>query len=663
MRHRLLLLLLVILCVPAFLHAQALGYSDRDVGGIEVDIAKSASNAAFDPQSIRSQLKTTEGKPFTQLDFDQDLKQLSQDFDKVEPELTVRGDKVYIVLHLWPKPAIRSITFEGNHSFRSAKLLKELDIKTGALFERHVFNLAFHKLRAYYIKKGFFEAKLSYVAVPDPNTNDVDIQVNIDEGRSGRVKKLRFNGLTNKEQLELVKQIHTKQYEFLSSWLSKAGTYQEEAVEQDRYIVLNFLHDQGYADAQVKLDLQDTEDGSGINLTFEIVKGPIYKVNQVSISGNTLFTEEQIRKALNLKPGDLYSPEQLRKSVESVNTLYGSKGYIEAVANIEPRLVPDQPLFDLNITITEGEQFKVGMVRVFGNESTQQRVILHESQVCPGEVFDTRKLQYTEAVLQNIGYFEHVHAYAVRSPQENDLGPQYRDVYIEVQEQQTGSIGVFGGLSTIDNLNGGVELTEQNFNIRGLMRVPKCGLGSLRGGGEYLRARLNIGKKQRSIIVSWTKPFFNDTRWVVGVDLERSISNLISNKYSIRSYSLGLHATYPCNKFVRFGPHYRARYVNTNISRDLQKSSMRHLPMEVPGSIKHNSNARPKATALYLPSAGHGPMTLWTSFAPVVFAPSSKVRWPVWVGASASSHLRILTPTTTRCGEVPYSRRAMTLAS
>ena len=47
--------------------------------------------------------------------------------------------------------------------------------------------------------------------------------------------------------------IVTKEYNLFTSWLTNQGTYNEEAVQQDQFTILNYLQNEGYADAKVEI--------------------------------------------------------------------------------------------------------------------------------------------------------------------------------------------------------------------------------------------------------------------------------------------------------------------------------------------------------------------------------------------------------------------------
>ena len=153
----------------------------------------------------------------------------------------------------------------------------------------------------------------------------------------------------------------------------------------------------------------------------------------------------------------------------------GAKGISKPTSRYETRLVGHEPIYNVYYQIDEGEQYKIGMVRVFGNVQTEAHVILRESLLVPGETFDSAKLKATQRRLENIGYFKSVNVYAVRTQDDQALGENFRDVYIEVEETTTGNISLFLGFSSADNLFGGLDLSESNFRARGIPRVFKDG--------------------------------------------------------------------------------------------------------------------------------------------------------------------------------------------
>jgi outer membrane protein insertion porin family len=543
-------------------------FEEKRIAQIHIQPENLPPNASFDEKTVMTRLKTKVGDPFSQLTFDEDLKALSLDYDRVEPSVQVHNGEVYLTIKVWQRPTVRSIQWSGNHYMKTKTLKKELGIKDGSVFNRQTFNKAFNKLKEFYVKKGYFESQLQYTVIPDPKTSEVDILIDIKEGRSGRIGDIVFKGFTSKERSDLLAMIYTKKYNLFTSWFTGTGSYREEALDQDRMTIINYLQNHGYADAKVDISVRESKNEGKIILEIEADRGPLFHFGRVSFQGNTLFTDAQVDAVFKARPGDVYSPEKLRDSAQAIKDLYGRKGHIDAEVQYETQLVGDQPVYNVYFHITEDLEYKIGMIRIFGNTQTNTHVILRESLLTPGETFDSAKLKATQMRLQNVGYFKSVNVYAVRTQDDVLLGENYRDVYIEVEETTTGNVSLFFGFSSADSLFGGLDLSESNFNYKGIPKVFKDGLSSLRGGGEYAHARANVGAKQITYTLSWLTPYFRDTPWRVGFDVSESHSTLISKDYDINSVGFSLYASYPLNPLWTFGTKYRFRDSNVHVPKN-----------------------------------------------------------------------------------------------
>lgn len=546
-------------------------YDHRKVAKIQVKIHNITPGSYVDQKQIIGKLATKTGDPFSQNTFDQDLKALSEEYDKVEPNFSMKHGELYITLNLWQKPFIRQIKFTGNKKFSGKKLQKELGIKPSTVFNRDEFNKAFNKLKEFYIKKGYFESHLQY-KIKDSSNNEVDIVVDVHEGRSGYVSDLCFEGFTSKEKSALYEMIHTRKYNLFTSWLTGRGTYHEEALEQDKLIIVDYLQNQGYANARVNIDVKDS--ANGVIITVKAVKGELFHFGKVTFDGNTLYKDDEIEKALRIHNGSDYSPEKVRASIQNIKDLYGKKGYIDTDIQYNLQLVPSKPIYNIHFRIEENEQYRVGMIKVLGNVQTNTSVILHQSLLTPGETFDSRRLKATQQRLEALGYFKSVNVYAIRTSDDKGLGSNYRDVIIEVDETTTGSASLFFGFSSVDSIFGGLDLSENNFNYKGLASFWKDGPSVLRGGGEYAHARVSLGDKQSSYSISWITPYFKDTLWRVGFDASYTDSKLVDKNYDIDSLAFSIFANYPITFYWTYGNRIRLKNSIINVSKDAGKEAV-----------------------------------------------------------------------------------------
>lgn len=584
---------------PLFSQSVLQQYDNQIVDRVEIFI-HAKGEVTNDTGTIANLLLTKQGGIFSQAEFDEDLKSLSENYDRVDPTIDASGETVSVTIHLWPKPTLKAIHWKGNHYVKTSALQKELGISSFGVFERQAFNLAFHKLRAYYIKEGYFEAKLDYRVDFDLEENEVSITIDIVEGRSGKIQKIEFVGFTCDEEKAILGEMITKTFNRFTSWYTEAGIYHEDAVMQDRLVIINYLQNQGYADATVDIAVTESKKTNRIILTITADKGPLYTVGEITFDGNHILSDCKIDSLFDIRPGDPYSLEAIRDTIEEITNAYGRLGYIDAFVDFFPEQIEGECRYNIAFKIEEGEQFRVGLIRVFGNLTTKSSVILHETILIPGEIFNTMKLKATERRLLNIGYFKNVNVYIVKGTESSLLQGNYRDVFIEVEETSTGKFSAFAGYSTVEEIFGGVNITENNFNHEGLTTMFKKGLSVLRGGGEYLAFTAQIGQKSRNYTVSWTKPHFMDTKWSIGFDLSNSTSRYISKDYDLENTSLALRANYDVNPFVRWGLQYRLKNGFVNLSHegkhidDLEREANIHgLISAVGTSLSYDSTNHP----------------------------------------------------------------------
>lgn len=522
------------------------------------------------PQLL-SKLKTQVGKEFNAIALDEDLKALSKEYDRIEPEVTKSTDEVFITITLWTRPLIKKITFHGNHQFKTTTVKHEFGMTENTILLKDTLIQALHKIKAYYIKRGFFESQITYEVKPYKDSMDeVELIVRIKEGRSCKINDIIFIGFANEEEKALRGLLITKNYNVFLSWLTGEGKYQEDALEQDQLTVLNFLHDRGYADAKAEIKMREGKKSNGVVIEIIADKGRIYTVGKIVIEGNKLITTDKIQSHLEIHSQDIFSPEKIRQSAQAIKELYGMKGYIEAEVNFDMTLKESEPTYDIIFHITEGEAYRIGMIRIFGNTHTRANVILRESLLIPGEKFDSRRLKATQMRLQNIGYFKSVNVYAVRSRDDFSLGANYRDIHIEVEEDSTANASASIGLSSLEDVFGVVQITERNFNIAGIAHPRTEGL---RGAGEYAHIKGTVGKREQAVLVSWMTPYLHDSLWRLGVELSYTRSQLQSSDYKINTYGGSVFTSYPLTNYWTYGMRYRVRNLDIHLDKEVDKPS------------------------------------------------------------------------------------------
>jgi len=112
-------------------------------------------------------------------------------------------------------------------------------------------------------------------------------------------------------------------------------------------LITHMLGEKGYLDARSRARLAPVNQGQQ-DVTFEIHEGGKTKIKEIEFTGNTLFTDAQLRKILKLtkeaswltswasqKP--LYHPSKFDQDAENIRTAYKSRGHLDIV--IQPEVV------------------------------------------------------------------------------------------------------------------------------------------------------------------------------------------------------------------------------------------------------------------------------------------------------------------------------------
>ncbi len=85
-----------------------------------------------------------------------------------------------------------------------------------------------------------------------------------------------------------------RKYNFFISWFSGSGIFNEEAIDQDKLTIINFLQNEGYADANVDFNIIDGDSKGKVAIVIVANKGQLYHFGTISFEGNQLFQDSEI---------------------------------------------------------------------------------------------------------------------------------------------------------------------------------------------------------------------------------------------------------------------------------------------------------------------------------------------------------------------------------
>jgi outer membrane protein insertion porin family len=206
-------------------------------------------------------------------------------------------------------------------------------------------------------------------------------------------------------------------------------------------------------------------------LTYIVIENPV--IDEIVISGNTVFVDYTIISKMRSKPGEMLDNNKLLADIKMIEDMYHENQYILAkVREVRrPGLVDKKKVLEIDIA-----EIKVASITVRGNKSTKDFTILREMEMKPGLVFDRDMLQTDLRNIFNLNYFKNVYPDVRPSPLSDDLV----DVFVNVEEKKTNSVNFGGGYGQLDGWFGFVDLFLDNLWGEARSMLLKAQFGELR---------------------------------------------------------------------------------------------------------------------------------------------------------------------------------------
>lgn len=414
---------------------------------------------------------------------------LFSDVQVVEEREAANG--VYIAIKVEEYPRLERLDVKGNRKLKGEDLEKLLVLTKGQVVQPADLVRLENRLKSKYTEMGYLLAEIETKTYRSEETGRLIVEVNIREGKKVKIRSIAFEGNHAFSDKTLRKRLKgTKRKTILRS-----GEYKPEKVEEDKTNITEFYRSRGYRDAEVTEDsVRYSDDRRWIYLTLYVAEGGFYHYGNFTWTGNTLFTTEQLASRLQVEQGDLYNGAKFQASLADIGTMYYDKGYIYAGVTPTER-VRDGNVVDVELTVAEGSEFKVNKIYVEGNTKTKERVIRRELVLYPGETFDVSKLRRSVREITILNYFAEV------KPDVIPISDSQVDLYLKVEEKSTDQANVSAGYSQRDGFIGSLGFQMNN----------------LLGNGQQFSLDWNFGKVYRSFSISFTEPWFRNTRTLLGV--------------------------------------------------------------------------------------------------------------------------------------------------
>ncbi|WP_370099472.1 BamA/OMP85 family outer membrane protein [Xanthomarina gelatinilytica] len=509
------------------------------IGGIEV-----VGETSFSEQTIitYSGLRTGEEVSIPGDKISNAIKKLwnSNLFNNIEIYVNrIEGNEVFLEIRLEDLPELNEVKINGIKKGKKEKLITENSLNKGVKVTENLLTTTKNYLINKYKKEGFYNTKVNINTIEVEDTiqtskSVMNMVVNIDKGKKVKVKEIQFSGNTVIKDSKLKKAMKNTKQKNITRIL-KRSKYIEADFKEDLNSVIDKYKENGYRDARILSDSLVVLDDKNVAIYIELEEGELYTFGKIDFIGNTVYSDDILRRILRINPGETYNGVLLEKRIADtenpdavdITNLYQNNGYLFSTIN-PVEISAEGNVIDLEIRISEGKPVHFNDVNVIGNDVTNDHVIYRELHTRPGQLYNKSNVIRTIRELSQLGFFDAAQiATNFNNPNPNEGTIDLEYVVVETGSSQIELQGGYGGGGFIGTLG----LSFNNFSLRNLFNLDAY-KPVPRGDGQKLSLRLQASQFYQTYSFSFTEPWLGGKK---PVQFSTSVSHTKQFLYDSRT--------------------------------------------------------------------------------------------------------------------------------
>jgi outer membrane protein insertion porin family len=494
---------LLILLFASVLAAQA-----DPLAGLKIERFEVVGNSTVASDTIRVYLGVSPGDSYDPSIIQKNFLNLWQTglFDDIRVE-AVKGDAGGVVVraNVTERSRVGAVEYRGNKNLTTAKIQEALDKEKIDLHVGNTIEQTLIRRAAEAIKKGYAEGGYEGVTVETltekmSTPGDQRIVFVISEGIKAKVRRISFTGNKHFSDRRLRTAMKDVKENGFISWIRKKNVYTPSKLDDDLEKVKNFYQDHGYQDVSFGDPQIVTLRGRKprVKIIIPVTEGVIHTFGDVTVTGNSVLSSEQMIGNFPLKKGDVLRRNAVQSRVEGFQDLYQREGYIYAYVNADYQEKPNN-VVDVHLDVYEGDQFHLGRLEFQGNRTTKDKVLRREVFMSEGDIMDMDTFKQSMFKIGQLGYFK------ITDNPEFKVNPDKKTVDVNVKGSEEGrnDVQFGGGYSETYGFFGQFQFSTRNFL----------------GEGESIGVNFQRGRRQNFFSLSYSDPWFMDTPHSFGVSI------------------------------------------------------------------------------------------------------------------------------------------------
>jgi outer membrane protein insertion porin family len=496
--------------------------------------------------TVLNYLPVSIGDRLSRQRIDEALRALYQTGFFRDVELRREGNTLLVSVR--ERPSIESFEIKGNKDIKTEDLQKSLrnvGLAAGKTFDRSVLEDVRNYLTDQYYSRGKYAVKVD-TKVEDVPGNKVKISIDIKEGKRAVIREINVVGDTKFPIKDVLAGLELHMPNWLS-WYKQDDRYSRESLQGDLEKIKSFYMDRGYANFAIdSTQVAIAPEKDDVFITVNVVEGAVYTVSEVKLAGTMVVPESDLKRLIQVFPGQIYSRKLVTASQELMTGRLGNDGY--AFAKIDPVPTIDEAKKTVSITFFVDPSNRVYVRHINFNNVTSinDETLRREMRQLEGAWLSNRQLDRSKQRLQRLPFIEKVEYTSKPVAGTPDLV----DVDFDIKEGLPGQFGGGIGYSASQKfvLNG--NFTHSNFL----------------GTGQRVSAEINAGRYASVYTVSQTNPYttIDGVFRTVSVSYRKSTQFVsAASEFDTKTLTTSLSWGYPISEFQ--GVHWGLAYTHSQL--------------------------------------------------------------------------------------------------
>jgi outer membrane protein insertion porin family len=263
-------------------------------------------------------------------------------------------------------------------------------------------------------------------------------------GQEFEVDTLKFFGAHHIDTENLVEIIHSEE----------GDDFDPRLVKLDKILLTNYYRTQGFLTAQVFDSLVIRRSAQKVDIFYTIAEGQKYKTGEFRITGNQIFTKEQLMASFSNSPtGEPFDESKIDNARMSLENNYYNIGKPFVEMDLDYEFYQDS-LVMIKLDISEGPTVFIRDIKYSGLAEVQEFIIRRELEFKKGDQYSREKFTVSQQNIYKTGLFDLVNFAIEPLPDDSTQVT----LLIAVQEKDSRWVGARVGFAYEQELSYGNKL-------------------------------------------------------------------------------------------------------------------------------------------------------------------------------------------------------------